>query len=287
MYSSVTLMALSEAFANISSNYRFHLSVRGGTFLRLFYLTFYYFIFTVFRFGDRYLRALVWLKRLGLSDARVDVTTPEGLRLSMDLHTAYDPLYQIVGKKDYTLFGFEPKPGDTVVDVGANIGVYTTLAARRVGPEGTVVSVEPHPGNCAVLRENVSRNGLEQVHVVEAALDERVGRTKLYIHERAINHSIVRESGRSVEIDVTTVDKIVEEKNLSRFDVLKIDTEGNVVEILRGAAAAIRRFRPKITLEYEPGDVERGLDKLLDSYGYELKVHDAIGYASPRTNAPS
>lgn len=93
-------MALSEAVANIAANYRFHWSVRGGLSQRLAYLTAYYFIYIVFRWGDRHLRCLDWLKASGLSDLPVDVETPEGLRLRVDLHTAFDPLYSIVGERD-------------------------------------------------------------------------------------------------------------------------------------------------------------------------------------------
>ncbi|HVA67371.1 MAG TPA: FkbM family methyltransferase [Elusimicrobiota bacterium] len=271
-------MAISEAIANIKDNYRFHLSVRGGRMARLGYLTLYYFIFIFFRRGDRHLRALTWLKRMGLSDVMVDVASGQGLKLKMDLHTAYDPLYAIHGRRDYAVSGFEPKPGETVLDLGANVGVYSALAARAVGAGGTVVAVEPHPGNCRLLRENIARNGLKQVRIVEAAVDERPGRAELFVHERAINHSLVRRTGRSVSVRVASVDELVQDNGLSRVDIIKIDTEGNVAEILRGASGTIGRFHPRITLEYESGEGP-ALRAQLKSYGYGMKVDGAIGYA--------
>lgn len=275
-------MALSEAFANIGRSARFQASVRGNLPRRLAYLTLYYLIFILFRTGDRYRRALVWLKRSGLSDWRVDVVTPEGLSLEMDLHTAFDPLAAVLGERDYRLLpGFEPQPGQAVLDAGANIGVYATLAARLVGPTGTVAAFEPHPGNCRVLRANAGRNGLTWLKVFEAALDEKPGEAELFIHERAINHSLVRRTGRSVRVRVTTIDAAVAELGLTRLDLLKIDTEGNVAGILRGARETLRRLRPRIAFEYEDCDSAQGVEALLAEAGYSLKRSGAIGYAEP------
>ncbi|TBR20121.1 FkbM family methyltransferase [bacterium] len=277
-------MALSDAFGNIGRTVRFQASVRGHLGRRLAYVALYYAIFIVFRTGDRYLRALVWLKRLGFSDLRVDVVTPEGLALAMDLHTAFDPLAAVLGERDYRLRpGFEPQPGQCVLDAGANIGVYATFAARRVGPEGTVAAFEPHPGNCSVLRENAARNGLAWLKVFEAALDEKPGEAELFVHERAINHSLVRRTGRSVRVRVTTIDAAVAELALKRLDILKIDTEGNVAGILRGARETLKRFRPRIAFEYEDCDSAQGVEGLLAEAGYSLTRSGAIGYAEPLT----
>lgn len=276
-------MAFSEALLNIKDSFRFHASVYGSLVPRLAYLSLYYFIFIVFRSGDRHLRPLVWLRQFGLSDIRVKVTTREGLRLEMDLHTAFDPLHAICGQKDYFFYeAFIPQPGQIVIDAGANIGIYTTLAGKYVGPQGMVISLEPHPRNCELLRKNVKENGLLQVRVVEAALDEKPGEARLYIHDRAINHSLKRKTDRSVQVSVMTVDQIAKEMDLLRVDLLKIDTEGNVVQILLGASSVLRRFHPRITFEYEPEDVAQGLIGLLKDYGYDLKKAGAIGYATPK-----
>src|ERR1700685_439913 len=105
-------MGLSEAWNTSRSNYDFHARVvRGGRASRLLYLTLYYGCFVFLRWGERHGRALRPLKRLGLSDRAVEVETPDGLILDLDLHTAFDPLYSIVGEKDYEREpGFELAP---------------------------------------------------------------------------------------------------------------------------------------------------------------------------------
>lgn len=276
-------MALSEALGNIARAARFQAAVRGDRGLRLGYLFLYYAIFVAFRWGDRYLRALTWLKRSGLSDLRVDVVTPEGLALEMDLHTAFDPLAAILGERDYTLRpGFAPAPGQVVIDAGANVGIFATHAARAVGPSGAVVAIEPHPGNCRVLRRNAERNRLSWLTAVEAALDDKEGTAPLFLHDRAINYSLVRGSGASVPVRVTTLDAVAAELGLGRLDLVKIDTEGNVAAVLRGALGTLRRFRPRVAFEFEDCESAAGVERVLAEAGYALTKVGAIGYAAPR-----
>lgn len=275
-------MALQQAWSNMAANYRFHATLRGSLLLRWIYLTIYYFIFIFFRWGNRYLRALRWLKALGLSNILVDIETPEGLRLRLDLHTAFDPLYYILAEKSYQeLDHFELKPGQVVLDAGANIGVFTTLAAKRVGASGLIIAVEPHPGNFDLLSDNVKRNGLTNVRLVHAALDEHKGDAELFVHDRAINHSLVRRSGKSIKIDKRTVDDIAEEFKLTQLDLLKIDTEGNVPEILRGAVKSVRRYKPRISFERDQPEESQGLEEFFLSVGYRSQALSYNTYAWP------
>ena len=278
-------MALGAAWSNVVSNYRFHLGISGGRIKRLGYLTVYFFIYIVFRRGDRHLRALNWLKRLGLSDCPVTVRTPDGLSLDLDLHTAFDPLYSIVGQRDYEREpDFALLPGQVVVDLGANLGVFATHAAKSVGPTGRVLAVEPHPDNFRRLEGNAQRNGLKWLECVQAAAGDRDGSVELFVHERGINHSIVRGSGKSVTVPLRTVDALVREHKLERLDFLKVDIEGAVPEALRGAGETLRRFRPKIALERDDAQESVGLDEILQSHGYERTDRSVFTYARARSS---
>lgn len=275
-------MALNEAWNNIRSNYRFHAGVKGGRISRLAYLTAYFLIFIVFRRGDRHLRALNWLKASGLSDRPVEVETPDGLTLDLDLHTAFDPLYSIVGQKDYEREpGFALVPGMVVVDLGANLGVFATRAAKAVGPSGRVIAVEPHPDNFARLESNARRNGLARLECVQAAAGDHEGSVELFVHERGINHSIVRGSGKSLTVPMRTVDGLVRERGLERVDFLKIDIEGAVPAALRGASETLERFRPLIALERDSEAESTGLDEILKSRGYARRDDGVFTYARP------
>src|SRR5262249_42101912 len=72
---------------------------------------------------------------------------------------------------------------DTVVDVGANIGYYTLIFARLVGPRGRVFAFEPDPGNFALLKKNVEANRYKNVVLVNAALSDEPATLKLYLSE--------------------------------------------------------------------------------------------------------
>lgn len=276
-------IALSDARRNIVANYRFHCSVRGGLFRRLAYLTAYYSIFIVFRRGDRHLRCLDWLKRSGFSDIPVEVETADHLRLRLDLHTAFDPLHSIIGDKDYEqIASFRPSAGQVVLDAGANVGIFTTDAAKRVGESGRVVAIEPHPDNFRLLTGNVERNGLRNVSLVQAALDEHSGSAELFVHERGINHSLKRRTGRSVPVALKTIDQVAREQALDRVDLIKIDTEGNVPAILRGARETIGRYRPRIVFERDSPEESRGLRELFEEFGYDTQDIRCFTYACPK-----
>jgi Methyltransferase FkbM domain len=70
-------------------------------------------------------------------------------------------------------------PGDVFVDVGAHVGWFTTIAARRVGSSGQVIACEPYPENAAAFRKNLALNGMQDVLVVESALGNRPGTLRL------------------------------------------------------------------------------------------------------------
>lgn len=275
-------MALSEALSNMRSNYAFHLSMEGGRCARLGYLTLYYLLFVLLRWGDRHARALRWLKRLGLSDRAVTVRTPDGLELDLDLHTAFDPLYSIVADGDYEREpGFAPKPGEIVVDLGGNLGVFATRAAKLVGPSGRVVAVEPHPANFARLKANAERNGLDWLTPVRAAAGEAEGTAELFEHDRGINHSLVRSSGAAgrVAVRVTTVDALARELGLARVDMIKVDIEGFVPQALRGARETLKRFKPRLAIERDDGPEYAGVNELLAEHGYQRRDWRGFTYA--------
>ncbi len=172
--------------------------------------------------------------------------------------------------------------GQVLLDVGANVGIFTTEAAKRGGESGRVVAIEPHPDNFRLLAENVERNGLGNVSLVQAALDERSGSAELFVHERGINHSLKRRTGRSVPVALKTIDQVAREQALDRVDLIKIDTEGNVPAILRGARETIGRYRPRIVFERDSPEESRGLRELFEEFGYDTQDIRCFTYACPK-----
>ena len=94
------------------------------------------------------------------------------------------------------------KPGDTVVDAGANTGYYTLIGSRLVGDKGKVYAFEPEPANFELLQKNVRLNGLSNVVLERKALSNRNGTLKLFIADKNKgDHRIYQPEGESRPID--------------------------------------------------------------------------------------
>ena len=148
------------------------------------------------------------------------------------------------------------QPGMTFVDVGANIGIYSALAAHRVGPAGRVLAVEPGPRNCAVLRESVRLNGFANVALFEGAASDVPGKASLFLCEdNPADHRLHDGSGqrRSVEVEVTTVDGFAAARGVRSADVIKVDTQGAEAAVFAGMSALLAAERaPVVLTEFWP-----------------------------------
>jgi FkbM family methyltransferase len=181
------------------------------------------------------------------------------------------------------------KPGDTFVDVGANIGYFTLLGARLVGENGRVVAVEAHPGTADLLLRNVVMNGVRDRVTVwqRAAWSESA---TLSFHQRsryAANSSVgsVGEAGlaelgdseETVAVAGVRLDDLLGE--LKRVDVMKIDVEGAEVHALSGLERTLKA-NPDITVVFEwspeqlaqVGDNPAELVDLLEMHGFSFKL---------------
>jgi FkbM family methyltransferase len=140
---------------------------------------------------------------------------------------------------DATLLRRYLQPGDTFVDVGANVGYLSLLAWTRVRPAGRVVAIEAHPRTCGFLTGNVRLNGFP-IETHNVAIGERPGElwfTSLRSDDQ--NHAVPAAAGRArVRVGVTTLDRLL---GPTTIDLLKIDTEGFELHVLAGAAATLER----------------------------------------------
>ena len=144
------------------------------------------------------------------------------------------------------------EPAMVACDAGAHLGYFTVLMASHVGTEGRVLSFEPAPRQAGLLRRSVARNGLSQVTVVEQALGaaEKTGWLELAPND-AMNR--VRPDpieGRTAAVPVTTLDAWeAGGGGLERLDLLKLDVEGDELDVLTGSASTLERHRPTIVCE--------------------------------------
>jgi FkbM family methyltransferase len=179
------------------------------------------------------------------------------------------------------------RPGMTVADVGANFGQYTLLGAARAGSQGRVMAFEPNPKPRARLLNNVALNGFANVSVFECALSDRSGLAELHVPTTVDEWNegwgslVAPEVPHTrLEVEMTTLDAIVDRVPGSGVDVIKVDVEGQEAAFLRGAAWTLSSDRPAVIFEVNgldeagPMITSESMDMLLaldyDLYGMRL-----------------
>ncbi len=127
------------------------------------------------------------------------------------------------------------KDGMTVVDVGANAGMYALQAGVAVGSTGTVYAFEPFPDMYRRLSEHICLNGASNVLGVPVALADRDGVATFHLGRMGSQGSLFRvDTDRTIQVETRTLDSFLAEKEVGRVDVVKVDVEGAEVHVLRG-----------------------------------------------------
>jgi FkbM family methyltransferase len=148
------------------------------------------------------------------------------------------------------------KSGDCVVDIGANVGLYTLLFARAAGPDGRVIAFEPGPRSIALLRQNLAVNGYLQAVAEQAAVSDKSGTAELVVcptgeSDNRLIAMMPSPIGNVISVKMVSLDDYFDAEN--RIDFLKIDAQGSETAILRGARRVIGQSPDiKIVMEYSP-----------------------------------
>ena len=172
------------------------------------------------------------------------------------------------------------RPGDTVIDGGAHIGLYSVLAHRAMEGKGRVIAVEPNEHTAEHLQANLEENGVEQARIVRAALWKTVGSVGFVDDEKEGRTAYARvalDGEARVKVRAVTLDKLVEESGSGEVAFVKIDVEGAEPEALAGLKdAAAKRVAPLLMVEMAEhnllrrGFTTRKLAAQIESMGYAL-----------------
>ncbi len=150
----------------------------------------------------------------------------------------------------YVHDGIGAKPGDVVLDVGANIGLYARQALKQGAAK--IIAIEPAPDNLMCLHRNLKDEILSGKVIVcsKGAWDrDDVLNMNVNLGSSALDSLILKfEAGATIKVPVTTIDTLVKELNLERVDFIKMDIEGAERQALAGAANTIRKFRPRMAI---------------------------------------
>jgi len=181
------------------------------------------------------------------------------------------------------------KPGDTVIDIGANVGVYTKILSELVGPEGRVYSIEPFPSTFEILCYNVRKLRLDNVEPINVAVSDSETAVTMAIpcdssgaetHYRA---SIIMDSADKNKTEVTNVRAVtIDSRFMNEYGTIsfiKCDVEGHELACLHGAAKFLARSQAAWLIEVsgEPDDTDSAAHrvfKILRDHDYSAWWYD-------------
>ena len=223
----------------------------------------------------------------GSGGAQSAVQTRHGFAMNLDLAQFVDRTIFCTGEwepRETALIAEILRPGDTFVDVGANIGYFTLLASRLVGPTGRAIAVEANPRTFELLEANVRLNGCANVDLRHVAAGEASGFATLFEREAGNaggDQVDFAAQGAPGAIPVERLDALVGKQPVR---LIKLDIEGAEAKALRGATGLLERGdAPDLVFEFTPkflagmGDDPRELIGSLERLGYRLATIGETG----------
>ena len=182
------------------------------------------------------------------------------------------------------------RPGMTVLDVGANVGLYSALAGHAVGPSGRVAAFEPDPESFQYLQKTIRENGLSNIQPANLAASDQEGVSRLFTSSanrgdsRLYNNEL---SDGSVEIQTIRLDDYLPTVGIQELDFIKMDVQGFEGHVLAGLEQTIRHS-PRLVMmsEFWPDGLRRAgtnpneLLERLEQWG--LKIHELRAHGETR-----
>ncbi|MCX6840502.1 MAG: FkbM family methyltransferase [Verrucomicrobia bacterium] len=183
-------------------------------------------------------------------------------------------------------------PGGIILDVGAQFGLYSMLAARHIGTEGRIFAFEPSPETVAVLRRHLTNNGMtKRVEIVQAAVGPEEGEVTFYMAGTHPSNTLAPTTVdpvklTPVKVKAITVDGFCRQRQL-KPTILKIDVEGWELQVLRGATEVVQDPALTICVEMHPyawesaGYTAADFTSFVEANGFEIVP--LTGQSSPLT----
>ena len=178
------------------------------------------------------------------------------------------------------------RPGDRVVDVGANIGTHSIAYAALVGASGEVISCEPHPYMFELLARNTQENRSSRVRLLEMAIGASPGTLwmDLPAQEASLNFGSLQATATAQAADSASVRVPVARECLDNLDLgpvrlLKMDVEGSEIHVLEGASQLLSNHRPIVMAESNTAAYSWPVVQSLQSHDYEIFMHYAPSFS--------
>lgn len=187
------------------------------------------------------------------TETRATVVTSDGRRFEENIHEPWFFLLMATGRRDpaeTALLANLLKPGDCVIDIGANYGWYSTWMAKLVGSSGRVHAFEPTPPTMELLQRNCKANNVEELIAFNrVGLSNAPGKATIHVpaqHGGASLKPYFKAPTTPYEIELITLDSYVESKRLGDVALIKIDVEGSELSAMKGATKLLSSARPPL-----------------------------------------
>lgn len=166
------------------------------------------------------------------------------------------------------------QPGTVMIDIGANIGYYTLLAASRVGSTGKVIAFEPGVDNCTLLHKSLQANHFENVVLHNVAVADTESVVGFYMYES--NGHIIPDdlSAHAAQVHTVMLDHVLRDE--PRIDLIKMDIEGAEGRALQGMHRLMQRCHPIIFTELNPSALQAVSYMTPEEYMDRLRAFDYV-----------
>lgn len=227
--------------------------------------------------------------------AKEEIVTPEGYSLQIN------PLFHVNLTKNGGLEGYESdmrqaitrltKSGFIAYDIGANVGIFSFLFLSLVGPKGHVYAFEPEPNNNECLSHSIEKAGTPGITLDKRAVGDKFDVALFDRRGGAFSGRLVSDRAKYnptdnvIEVESTTLDKLVNDENYSPPDIMKIDVEGNEILVLSGMTRILKENSPIIICELHShlGDSVEEVGVILKRNNYRMyKLADFLGLPANR-----
>ena len=158
---------------------------------------------------------------------------------------------------------------DVAYDVGAHVGYFSVLMGDIVGSGGKVIALEPRGLNLGYLQRHVSVNHCDNIKIISKAVGDHSGQAKLETRTGS-GTGYISDTGDE-DVEITSIDELVESGALPPPTFLKIDVEGGEMAVLRGARKVIETQRPRMILATHGDAIDAECRALLREWNYEMQ----------------
>ena len=212
------------------------------------------------------------------SEARTSVELVNGIRVFVPDSNQNLTTYILKEQKDWFEDEIEfvrnfASPDMNVLDIGANYGLYTLSFSPLIGNKGKIWAFEPTSSTANCLRKSIIENQLQNIELVEKALSNRDGQANLYTSDFSELNSLSSNQGQNIDtelVEVTTLDSCFQKYQWNHLDFIKLDAEGEEINILKGGITTLTTLSPLIMFEVKHiSEINLGLIEEFKSLHYD------------------